>query len=111
MSETEEIYDFQLIEFVKKGPKGKIRDIDCIPSTWVTFNSKKGKLETRFPEPPYNEKDNKLLRTLVKDKVAPPLGWPSYTIILRGHASKLIVQKLYCLNNIRYIYKYYIYIT
>lgn len=88
MAETEEIYDFQLIEFISKGPKGKIRDIDCIPSSWITYNSKKGKLETRFMPPPYNEENNELLHSLIVAKVSPPLSWPFYTIELKGHASE-----------------------
>lgn len=93
MSDTEEIYDYQLVEFVKRGPKSKVQDIECVPSSWISFNVKKGKAETKFMPPPYEEATNKLLYSLIKAKNPPLHSWPNYTIVLKGHASKYTVNK------------------
>lgn len=39
-------------------------------------------------EPPYNNGDNDLLCKLVKSKENAPESWSTYSVTIRGHASK-----------------------
>ncbi|XP_033219744.1 uncharacterized protein LOC117174609 isoform X2 [Belonocnema kinseyi] len=86
MSDTEEIYNFQLGEFIKSGLKTGIRDIDLVTSKWITFNHTKGKPKTKFLPPPYKKKSKELLHFLIAAKVPPLQSWFSYTIMLKGNA-------------------------
>lgn len=49
-SVNEEIYNFQLIEFIASGgsKSRKKRSLDIVPSGWMSFDNKEGKLVTKF---------------------------------------------------------------
>lgn len=85
--DEEDKYDFQLIEFISKGPK-KLKAIDIVPSNWVYYDKIKGRLVSSFMGPPYDKDNNDLLHNLVKTKAIPPKDWPKYTIKIKGHASE-----------------------
>ena len=82
-----EFYDFQLIEFVTRGPKGK-RKVDIVPSFWPKYNSQKGRMESPFLPPPYIQETSEMFTQIVRDKLAPLNSWPLYAIKLVGRASK-----------------------
>lgn len=44
-------YKFQIIEFVARGGQ-KLKSIDIVPSNWIFYDQKKGKLVTKFTSPP-----------------------------------------------------------
>lgn len=82
-------YIYQIIEFLTKGPQ-KTKSIDIVPSGWVSYDQKKGKLVAKFMPPPYDAENNELLYNLIDTCEKAPESWPSYWIKIRGHASKLI---------------------
>lgn len=80
-------YKFQIIEFIARGGK-KMKSIDIVPSSWVFYDQKKGKLVTKFMPPPYNAENNDHLHKLVRNSKIAPEDWPTYNIKIRGHSSK-----------------------
>lgn len=86
-SPSTEDHQYQLIEFVTKGPK-KTKSIDIVPSSWVSFDQTKGRLVCKFMPPPYNAENNELLYQLVDQRGEAPESWPTYSIKIKGHASK-----------------------
>ena len=86
--DTGEIYDYQIIEFVVRGPKNSTRQTDILPSWWINFNKRRLKLEAQYLPPPYTPERCKVLHHLVQNKLPPINDWPFYTIKLIGQASK-----------------------
>ena len=84
----QELYDFTLIEFVHRGKKKKLEDRDIVPSKWLSFDNKRGKLVSKFLDPPYNEDRVALLHTFVKCKADAPDNWPVFTVKPKGRASE-----------------------
>lgn len=82
---NDEDYNYQLIEFVSRGPM-KTKAIDIVPSDWVSY--KNGKLVTKFMPPPYTNETNSVLHSLVQSADKAPESWPIYTIKIKGHASE-----------------------
>ena len=54
-----EFYDYQLIEFITRGPKGQ-RKVDIVPSTWPKYNAQKGRIESPFLPPPYTQETSEM---------------------------------------------------
>ena len=83
----DQIYDYQLIEFVTRGPKGQ-RKVDIVPSSWPHYNAQKGRIETQFLPPPYTAEMFQMLKQFIEEKLLPLKTWPVYTVSLVGQASK-----------------------
>ena len=82
-------YNFQIVEFITGEPKkGNKRSIDIVPSGWVSYDKKKDKIVAKFMNPPYTNEDIDLLYTLVENEESAPESWPTYSVKIRGHASK-----------------------
>lgn len=79
---------FQLVEFDPKNKKQKRGTIECVPSTWISFNPSTGRCQCKFMPPPYSPEDSELLCSFVKEQCPPPESWPQYPMTLRGHASE-----------------------
>lgn len=88
MDSENENYKYQLVEFVSRGPKSSVKSVDIVPSTWITYNPQKGKLECAFLPPPYDLKKSNLLQKMVMSRSDAPKDWPLYTILVKGGASK-----------------------
>ena len=82
-------YIYQLLEFVRPGPKTK-KSVDFVPSHWISYDPKKARLLCKFLPPPYSEETCKLLSDLVRLRCDAPKDWPEYTVHIRGGASKHI---------------------
>lgn len=80
---------FHLVEFITRGPKKPIKQIDIVPSSWISFNKLKGKLECQFLPPPYTKKSTEFLHDLVSRCQDVPSDWPYFTVDVKGVASKL----------------------
>ena len=85
---SENSYLYQLVQFVRRGPKAPVKSIDCVPSDCVTYNNNGGKLECKFMSPPYDSGKVKRLHDLVKKRVPASAEWPVYTVLIKGSASK-----------------------
>lgn len=85
--DVEIIRPFQLVEFIKKGPKTG-RSVDCVSSRWLRYDKNKKRYVTKFMGPPYNEKTNDILYKLVECGMDAPDHWPEYSVKLVGDARK-----------------------
>lgn len=83
----DDVYDYQLIEFVTRGPKTN-RQTDLVPSFWVNFNNKNCKTFTKFLPPPYTDEASRILHNMIEKQLHPLDSWPIYNIKLIGQASK-----------------------
>lgn len=105
VSEDQEIYCFQLVEFVGThvSKSKKKRSLDIIPSSWMSFDTKEGKLVAKFMPPPYDPENIELLCSLVETEGIAPESWPTYSVKIRGHASELhflLILNLYDFVNL-----------
>lgn len=89
-----EEYFYQLIEFISRGPK-KMKSIDIVPSNWIWYDPKKGKLVCKFMPPPYDAENNALLHSLIKTNANAPESWSVYPVKIIGRASEYIIVKNY----------------
>lgn len=89
-NEEEEKYPLTIVQFICRGRRGSQKQIDIIPSKWLDWNSKVKKLKSKFLPPPYTDEDTKLLHSLVKTLGDAPESWPSYTVEVKAHASKML---------------------
>ncbi|XP_043485176.1 uncharacterized protein LOC122513014 [Leptopilina heterotoma] len=96
----DDVYDFQLIEFITRGPKTN-RSTDIVPSFWVEFNKKNGKLFTKFLPPPYTADATAVLEHYVRARLQPMDSWNSYNIKLIGQSRTYEegIKKLKLLRN------------
>ncbi|XP_051160108.1 uncharacterized protein LOC127280850 isoform X1 [Leptopilina boulardi] len=108
VSEDQEIYCFQLVEFVgTHGSKSKKkRSLDIIPSSWMSFDTKEGKLVAKFMPPPYDSENIELLYSLVETEGIAPESWPTYSVKIRGHAKTYseAIKRLKVLENEDYAF-------
>jgi hypothetical protein len=88
-SDEDSNYDFVVVEFISRGRPGQ-RQIDLVPSKWIEFDEKKGRLMVKFMPPPYGKEDFQLITQLAKKLADAPEDWVSYNIKVRAKASKLI---------------------
>lgn len=101
-------YFYQLIEFVVRGPK-RLKSIDIVPSSWISYNSEKGKLESKFPPPPYDNKCINELDKFVSLRKDALESWPSYTVLVKGGAreyiiTRIIIHRKFILKNVHNFY-------
>ncbi|XP_071572603.1 uncharacterized protein [Temnothorax nylanderi] len=83
--ENEDLCDYQIVEFVTRGRPG-VRKIDLVPTKWIEYDVKKGKLVTKFKPPPYEEQDFKIITDLAKKLADAPNDWVTYGIKVRARA-------------------------
>ncbi|XP_067212981.1 uncharacterized protein [Linepithema humile] len=89
MSEDEDyLHKYQLVQFIRKGPKSGKKEIDVVPSKWISWDQKRLKLTTKFMPGPYDENTSKLLQDFVNHCFDAPESWPTYTVKIVGEASK-----------------------
>ena len=81
-----ELNPFHLVEFIKRGRKVE-RSLDSVPLKWLRYDKLKNKCFVKFMCPPYNDKTNKVLYTLIENEIEPPDHWQEYPVKLLGHAS------------------------
>lgn len=87
MSAVNTIYKFQLVEFIQKGRKKfGLRAIDIIPDSWLFING--NRCFTKFMPPHYTKDAMHQLHNMVKQAEEPPFEWPTYPVLLKGHASE-----------------------
>lgn len=87
MSDDEDdVYDYSLIQFVHRGQKRKIEEVDIIPSKWLSFDNKKSKFVTKFMPPPYDGENGEVLHSFIQTLADAPENWPIYTVRMKGRA-------------------------
>lgn len=86
-SSDSELQIYSLVQFIHRGRKKKVEDVDIVPSKWLDFNKKTGRMTTKFLEIPYTSEDIATLHTLVKDNVDAPEAWPTFNVKVLGRAS------------------------
>ncbi|XP_071629980.1 uncharacterized protein [Temnothorax longispinosus] len=77
---------YQLVSFTDYIVNG-LRSVECIPNSWISYDTKIGSCIAPYMEPPYGDEDKKLIQDLIKNMSDPPESWPLYKISLQGHAS------------------------
>ena len=97
MIDNSELYDFTLIQFIHKGKKRKIEEVDIVPSKWLQFDKIRGRCVTKFPPKPYGDGDIKILHNLTKNLADAPEDWPTFSVVLKGRASETITQFSTCM--------------
>ncbi|XP_067203635.1 uncharacterized protein [Linepithema humile] len=89
MSEDEDyLHKYQLVQFIRKGPKSGKKEIDVVPSKWISWDQKRLKLTTKFMPGPYDENTSKLLQDFVNHCFDAPESWPTYTVKIVGEAKQ-----------------------
>lgn len=88
--ENENLCDYQIVEFITRGRPG-VRKIDLVPTKWIEYDIKKGRLVTKFMPPPYEE-DFKLITDLAKKLADAPDDWVTYGVKVRARASKFSIK-------------------
>lgn len=83
----EVLQTFTLVKFIHKGRRKQVEDIDIVPTNWIEFDKKRGRLATKFLAGPYNEEDNLLIHSLVQGLQDPPESWPIYSVEVKGRAN------------------------
>lgn len=89
--ENEDLCDYQIVKFITRG-RPSVRTIDFVPTKWIHYDIKKGKLMTKFMPPPYEEEDFKLITDLAKNLADAPNDWVTYGIKVRARASKFSIK-------------------
>lgn len=100
-SYSEKVYDFQIVEFISRGPKNKRRQTDIVPLLWITYDKKRGHYLTKFMPPPYTEDKSNFFHHLVKTKSPPLEEWSDYHVdfVGEGKTYEEAKQKLDKLKN------------
>ncbi|XP_036149748.1 uncharacterized protein LOC105833247 isoform X3 [Monomorium pharaonis] len=70
---------FNIVHFYKSKYEDK-KSMDCVPSTWISFEPEKQELVAKFMPPPYTKKNCNVLHELVKNNKIPLEKWPQYPI-------------------------------
>ena len=86
----DQTYSYSLIEFIQRGKRKKVADVDIIPTRWLTYDKKRDRYLSKFLDGPYTKDDFELLEGFVKAKADPPDSWSMYTVKLKGRASELL---------------------
>ncbi|XP_046419443.1 uncharacterized protein LOC124179257 isoform X1 [Neodiprion fabricii] len=102
----EAIKAFQLVEFDPPNRKQKRGTIECVPSTWISYNPSTGRCQCKFMPPPYSVEDSELLCWLVKEQSPLQESWPVYPITLKGHATTYddAMKRLKVLADKKFVY-------
>lgn len=90
---------YKIIEFKEKVKSGQ-KIIECVPSTWITYDHKIGSCVVKYMAPPYSPEDLKLIQDLIRIRALPPEDWLQFPIELRGDSNsyKEGVKKLSILD-------------
>lgn len=93
-SSDEELLNFTIVQFIKRGRQPKVRPVDVIPSAWLDWDKGSGRLKTRFMEDSDNNEDRMftidLIRNWEKTKIDPPESWPFWSVKILGKAGKVL---------------------
>lgn len=84
------VYDFTIVQFIKRGRQSKTRPVDIVPTKWLEFDKQKGRCTTKFPESSSNPEDTTVLHDLVRSLADAPAIWKSFTVDLLGRARMFI---------------------
>lgn len=87
-SSTNELQLYSLVQFIHRGRKKKVECVDIVPSMWLDFDKKRGRITTKFLESPYTAEDTQMLHSLVKNNVAAPEDWPIFPVQIVGRAGE-----------------------
>jgi len=79
---------YKMIEFKNERTENGCKMIECVPSSWITYNHKLGSCVVQYMPPPYSTEDYKLIQDLIKVRAPPPKSWSQFPIDLKGDASK-----------------------
>lgn len=80
---------YSLISFTGEVTPDGLQEVDCVPSTWISYDDELCSCVVKYLGPPYKKEDKKLLQELINNRAEAPADWPCYPIELRGHAGKL----------------------
>lgn len=90
-SRGNELQAFSLVQFIHKGRKKKVEAVDIVPSKWLDFNKKTGRMVTKFlasnGSSPYTDEEIEMLHSLVQNNVDAPEEWPTYPVKVLGRAT------------------------
>lgn len=79
---------YKMIEFENEKTENGYKIIECVPSSWITYDHKLGSCVVQYMDPPYSIEDSKLIQDLIKIRAQPPESWPRFPVNLKGDASK-----------------------
>lgn len=92
--DDDDLLDFTIVQFVKRGRQPKKRSVDVVPSDWLGWEKGAKRLKTRFIEDNENDETREMARTLVANwvqtKVDPPESWPEWPVKILGRAGKVL---------------------
>jgi len=57
---------YKMIEFKEEKTKNGCKIIECVPSSWITYDHKLGSCVVQNMAPPYSIEDYKLIQDLIK---------------------------------------------
>lgn len=84
--DSEAVYDFTIVQFIKRGRQSKTRQVDVVPTKWLEFDKQKGRCITKYPDLSSNPENTTLLHDLVSSLGDAPSNWLSFTVDLLGRA-------------------------
>lgn len=87
-SSLEDFYPYHVVEFIHPGKKPKVRNVDVVATKWIIVDDKKKKLFVKYPPPPYTSVIRSELDRALEYLSDAPSSWQTYTIQLKGKASK-----------------------
>lgn len=79
---------YKMVEFKEEKTEDGCKVIECVPSSWITYDHKLGSCVVQYMAPSYSTMDYKLIQDLIKSRAQPPEGWPRFSVNLKGNASK-----------------------
>lgn len=96
---NENVYLYQLIEFVDEMTQDGKKSTECVPTNWIEFDLFLGKCFAKFMPPPYGSEQKRQLEKMIFDRNDPPDDWPRYLVTIRGGAGMcndiLLISKTY----------------
>lgn len=87
-SSLEQLFPYHIVEFIHPGKKPKVRNVDVVATKWIIVDDKKKKLFVQYPPPPYTSETRNGLEAALQNLSNAPRSWQTYTIQLKGKASK-----------------------
>lgn len=88
--DEEEMYDYQIMEFIKRGRKPVNRMVRIVIKPWIKVTA--GKIKVQYMEESHNEEDKLLIRNLILMMSPAPEDWPWFTVVPVGHGSTYIIN-------------------
>ncbi|CAL1680897.1 unnamed protein product [Lasius platythorax] len=71
---------FNIVNFYKSTTYEGKKSMDCVLSTWISFEPENQELVVKFMPPPYTKKKSNVIHDLVKNNNIPLEKWPQYPI-------------------------------